>query len=79
MLFQKGTQIPKGEIFVENKISLPTNFSPEPDVTEPDLYYTLMYILGTMHNVFSVLTLVSYFLSNHPQFPNVLDRIKKVR
>ncbi|XP_071176008.1 inositol 1,4,5-trisphosphate-gated calcium channel ITPR2-like isoform X12 [Mytilus edulis] len=29
-----------------------------------------MYVLGGVHNLFSLMVLVSYFLSNHPRFPS---------
>ncbi|CAH1798283.1 unnamed protein product [Owenia fusiformis] len=34
-------------------------------------YLTWIYILGGVHNFFSLLVFISYFLSNHPQLPDI--------
>lgn len=46
--------------------------SPKPKIehmSEQNFSLT-MYVLGGVHNLFSLMVLVSYFLSNHPRFPS---------
>ncbi|XP_067668084.1 inositol 1,4,5-trisphosphate-gated calcium channel ITPR2-like [Haliotis asinina] len=38
----------------------------------PGAYY-MTFILGGIHNILSLMILISYFLSNHPTFPGIKD------
>ena len=53
-------------------------FSPMPRISMKE-YDIVIYALGGAHCLFSVLVLVTYFLSNHPTLPSFSGIGKKIR
>jgi len=53
-------------------------FSPIPDIRLKE-YDIIIYSLGGAHNLFSLLVLVTYFLSNHPTLPSFSGMMHKLR
>ncbi|CAH1800294.1 unnamed protein product [Owenia fusiformis] len=49
-------------------------YDPEPDINDnimsKSLYNLLIWIMGGTHNFFSLVLIISYLLSNHPQLPD---------
>lgn len=47
-------------------------YNHEPDITTltQEQYTIAIYVMGGMHNFFSMLVLISYFVCNHPSLPN---------
>ena len=51
-------------------------FSPEPVV--PDSWYFIMlYLLGGIHNFFSLIVTVTFFLASRPKPPDIVGWIKR--
>ena len=55
------------------------HFSPTPNVSGLANYYNLMLTIGLVHNFFSLVVLISYFLSNHPKLPSVRRGLYRLR
>merc|ERR1719210_3117479 len=60
----------------------PAIYDPRPDVNL-EQYDIVIYALGGAHNFFSLLVLITYFLSNHPTLPkfnsirNAFSKLRK--
>ncbi|KAK3086885.1 hypothetical protein FSP39_024881 [Pinctada imbricata] len=68
-LFGNSTTIPA-------QIQDPT---PKISILSDDQYNMALYIMGGLHNFFTLLVVVSYFLGNHPRMPNIRSIIASIK
>ncbi|XP_055890997.1 inositol 1,4,5-trisphosphate receptor-like isoform X3 [Biomphalaria glabrata] len=56
-------------------ITCPSLFDPIPNIEKltNDEYKITLWVLGGVHNLFSLFVLISYFLSYHPRFPKASE------
>ncbi|XP_074663089.1 inositol 1,4,5-trisphosphate-gated calcium channel ITPR3-like [Tubulanus polymorphus] len=59
----------------------PVIYDPDPVITKipVEQYRIILLVLGISHNVFSLLVIVSYFVSNHPKLPSPTAIAKDIR
>lgn len=56
-----------------------SSYNPNITVISAENYRLVLYALGGAHNTFSVLVLITYFLSNHPSPPSLTAMIEDIK